>query len=269
MSARVDVVVVTFRSRTHLAAAAASLRTADDVATVTVVDNASDDGTAAHARSLDWGAPVRVIESTRNTGFGMAANAGVSAIESPEPYLLLLNPDASIEAAGLAQLVADLEADPRLGCVGAQLQRPTGEAVSSARDFPTLRSIVRRRPEEAVHDGRLTPADWVCGALMLWRRAAFDDVGGFSHRFFLYYEDTDVCSRAWAAGWSVAIDGGVVAHHDQGHGLRTPAHLRGHSRRSRRRYARRWLGWRGSAASVVADAAELTGSVLRAAGLRR
>ncbi len=260
--------VVTYNSRSHLADAASALSATDEVASVTVFDNASVDGTPASVRNLEWGAPVAVSVSPRNVGFGAASNAAVRSIARPAPYVLLLNPDASVSADGLRRLVEDLEEDPRLGCVGAQLTRPSGEPVSSARDFPTLRSVVARRARDVDHQGRLTSADWVCGALMLWRREAFEALDGFSDQFFLYYEDTDLCRRAAELGWLTAVDGRVRALHDQGHGQRTPRHLRRHSRRSRRRYAIRWLGWRGAVASAVADAAELAGSALRASGVR-
>lgn len=269
MTECVDVVIVTFQSASHLAAAATSLRDASNVASVTVVDNGSTDGTAQQARCLNWGVEAHVIENPRNLGFGVAVNLGVRANDDPSRYLLLLNPDATLEASGLERLIGDLDADPSLACVGAQLRRPTGEDVSSARDFPTVASILRRRPEDAAHSGCLVRADWICGALMLWRREAFENLNGFSAKYFLYYEDTDLCRRAQSAGWAVAVDGGVVACHDQGHGRRTPAHLRRHNRRSRRRYASQWLGWRGVVAASVADVVEGAGSMLRMVGWRR
>ncbi|KGM02116.1 hypothetical protein Q760_15375 [Cellulomonas cellasea DSM 20118] len=245
------------------------MRALGEVTSVTVFDNASVDDTPALARTLAWGAPTDVVASARNLGFGAACNAAVRSVADPAPYVLLLNPDASVPEGGLARLVADLDADPALGCVGARLTRPSGEPVSSARYFPTWRSVAARRAQDVEHRGALVEADWVCGALMLWRREAFDGVGGFADAYFLYYEDTDICRRAADLGWRTAVDGRVHATHDQGHGLRTPAHLRRHSRRSRRRYALRWLGWRGALAVAVADAAELAGASLRAIGLRR
>lgn len=245
--------MVTHRSTEHLTAAATAIRSSERVTSVVIVDNDSGDDTASVARSLDWGAPCTVVEPGENLGFGNGVNLAVSAGKCSSEFLLVLNPDAVIGAAGLERLRSDLEQSPRLACVGAQLRRGDGSPVSSARAFPDRWGFVLRRPVDVVHGGRLTEADWICGALMLWRRAAFLDVEGFAPDYFLYFEDTDICRRARLADWRVAIDGSVDAVHEQGHGRPTSAALRRISRTSRRRYARRWLGFSGFASALVAD----------------
>lgn len=266
---RIDVVVVTYNSATHVADLAGSVLESSFVSSVHVVDNGSVDGSQNVVRSVEWGAPIEFMQLESNVGFGAAVNRGVNTGAGGAEFILVVNPDVSFEPSALEQLMSDLDADPRLACVGARLITTDGRPVSSAREFPTLRSIARRRQVEVDHGGSLVAADWVCGALMLWRRSAFRQVGGFSPQYFLYFEDVDVCAKAWAAGWAVAVDGAVTAIHDQGHGKRTSAALKRISRSSRRMYARRWMGAPGVAASVLADALEIVGDMLRAMGVKR
>jgi N-acetylglucosaminyl-diphospho-decaprenol L-rhamnosyltransferase len=217
------------------------------------------------ARSLAWAAPIRVIALKDNRGFGASMNLGAASISKPSSKLLLLNPDVELPAPTLRRLSSTLDEEPVLAVVGAALWTATGAAVSSARAFPTAHSILHRYVTESDHNGRFIYADWVCGAAMLWKRSAFDLLGGFSTDFFLYYEDTDLCRRAQENGWRVGIDGRVCAVHDQGHGEPTSLYLRKQSRISRRKYAAKWLGIKGIAAVRMADmierAAELHGGL--------
>jgi GT2 family glycosyltransferase len=256
MPRRVDVVVVTFNSADYLSRLAESIRRSPTVASVTVVDNGSSDPSVALARRSDWGAPARVIDHGRNIGFGRAMNIAASADGSDQPYILVINPDVLLPDGSLQNLVETLDADAQAAVVGAQLVTSAGEAVSSARRFPSIRSIALRKYEDVAHEGRTTDADWVCGALMLWRRSAFEEVGGFSDEFFLYYEDVDICAKARQAGYGVKIVGSTTAIHDQGHGKRPSKKLARANRVSRRRYASKWLGARGWTAAIFADAGE-------------
>src|SRR5689334_8384306 len=109
--AQIDAVIVSYHSRATLRACVQPLCAHPDVA-VTVVDNASTDG------SLDAvaGLPVRALPSGRNGGFGFGCNLG--ARDGDAPYLLFVNPDATIDADALDVLRAALDADPALGAVG-------------------------------------------------------------------------------------------------------------------------------------------------------
>ena len=262
-SGQLDVVIVTYNSQDHLERAAKAMVKIDLVSSVTVYDNGSTDLSLKLAAELDWGAPVATINGTDNVGFGAAVNRAARSIANPSEYLLLLNPDAIVDEAALSHLVQDLDANSTLGCVGAALFRSDRSPVSSARRFPTALSIARGRVEEVDHGGGLVPADWVCGALMLWRREAFMRLGGFSEDYFLYFEDVDICRRAQTAGWGCAIDGSVSAVHDQGHGRPTSRMLMRASRASRRRYAARWLGFPGVVASSIADLREIAALLIR------
>jgi N-acetylglucosaminyl-diphospho-decaprenol L-rhamnosyltransferase len=86
---------------------------------------------------------------------------------------------------------------------------------------------------------------WVTGCCLLLRRACVQDLGGLDERFFLYYEDVDLCRRARARGWSVWYEPKLrVTHHHPLHGRRVPPLLRLITRHSLLTYAaRHWPRW--------------------------
>lgn len=210
--ATVDVVVVSFNSRLSLRACVEPLASADDV-NVIVVDNASSD------RTLDVVSDLRVsaIPLSYNAGFAHGCNVGMKAGDAP--YVLLLNPDSTVEPPSLQLLVTHLESNPSVGAVAPRLVDPEGVVHYSLRRFPRLRSTyaqalllqrvfprarwadeVIRRQEEYEQPGA---HEWVSGACILARRNVLEQLNGLDESFFLYCEDTDLCLRIWKAGYEV------------------------------------------------------------------
>jgi N-acetylglucosaminyl-diphospho-decaprenol L-rhamnosyltransferase len=243
---RIDVVVVSYNSRDTLRACVEPLAGLDGV-NVIVVDNASPD------RSLEVVAdlPVQAIDSGRNGGFAFGCNLGMAA--GSAPYVLFLNPDARLDAAGLERLVAVLEGEPSAALVGPRLLEDGDRLVPSMRRFQRTGStwaqalfvhrVVRRAAwaNEIVRDPAAYEApahpEWLSGACMLTRRAALEPIGGFDEGFFLYCEDMDLCARLRAAGHEIRYEPSVAVHHEGGRSA-PRASLYAVLARSRTRYAR-------------------------------
>jgi N-acetylglucosaminyl-diphospho-decaprenol L-rhamnosyltransferase len=218
----VDVVVVAYRSAATLRGCVEPLAAMPGVR-VTVVDNASPDDGAATIADL----PITVIRAPRNGGFSYGCNLG--AARAVAPYLLFLNPDARIDAAALATLVAVLDDDPATGLVGPRILDDDGSLAPSLRRFPRLRSTYAQAlfmhrlwpraawTDEVIRDEaayeRSATMEWVSGACMLVRRSAYEAIGGFDERFFLYCEDTDLCLRLWQAGYAVRFEPAAEVDH--------------------------------------------------------
>ena len=221
----VDVVIVSFNSREKLRACVEPLAGLDGVS-VAVVDNASTD------RSLEVVAdlPVRTIPLTSNAGFAHGCNVGARA--GSAPYVLLLNPDTTIEAGALRRLVSVLESNPKAGAVAPRIVSPTGELHHSLRRFPRLRSTYSqafflhrlfpralwademiRREEEYARPG---VHEWVSGACILLRRSLLEQLNGLDDGFFLYCEDTDLCLRIRESGHEVRFEPTAVIVHEGG-----------------------------------------------------
>jgi N-acetylglucosaminyl-diphospho-decaprenol L-rhamnosyltransferase len=250
MSARIDVVVVSYNNGDTLRACVAPLVAAPGVA-VTVVDNGSADGTLASIADL----PVRAIASGRNGGFGFGCNIGTAT--GAAPYVLLLNPDARIDPADVTRLAAELDAEPGVAIVGPQLLEDDGTLIPSQRRFQRIgslwaqafyvhRLLPRARwadevvKEQAAYE-RAGDPEWLSGACLLVRRSVLAELGGFDEGFFLYCEDQDLCFRARAAGHGVRYVPDATAQHEGGHSA-PRANLYAVLARSRMRFARKHAG---------------------------
>lgn len=185
-----------------------------------VVDNASTDGSAERLEA-SRASRVDLIRNTSNRGFGAAVNQ--AARHRPAPLLWLLNPDCRVEPGAFAALVEALQAHADCAIVAPQLLNRDGTTQESARGEPSAwtglfgrhglltkffpgAGAARRnlRARELVDSGvESAPIDWAMGACLLVRADVFARVGGFDERYFLYWEDADLCRRVRDLGHTV------------------------------------------------------------------
>lgn len=146
-----------------------------------VVDNASSDDSVAIAEQK--GANVLSLE--RNIGFGKGMNAGAGI--SPAPYCLLINPDVTITSEALGALLDVALSNLNAVIVAPKIIEPDGQ------DF--LHNPILQQGYQTI----------VSSACMLVQRDWFLDIGGFDPNLFLFYEDEDLCRRAWHQGREVLV----------------------------------------------------------------
>lgn len=225
-----------------------------------VIDQASDRGAARDIQQRFPRADVVPLE--QNTGFAAGVNAG--ARRTTTPYLLLLNPDAAVEADMIGELTAWMDRHPDVGIAGPCLLNDDGTVQESARMFPDFTTGIAGRsswltrvfPDNPLSrrnlrardscNGSTLDVDWLSGACMMIRREVFDAVGGMDEGFFLYWEDADFCRRVSQAGWRTVYVPAVRARHTGG---RSSRHATAASLRAFHRSAFR-LFWKHSAASA-------------------
>jgi GT2 family glycosyltransferase len=228
-----------------------------------VVDNASDDGSAELVRARFPEATL--IANAENRGFGAACN---QALDLAGEFTLFLNPDAALLPGALPALLRRLRATPAAALVGPRVQFPDGRPQPTRRRFPTLPALlVESTPLDWRTGGRWLRryqcvgepeipgrVDWLSGACLLGRTAALRQAGGFDPRFFMYFEEVDLCRRLAANGWETWYEpAAVVVHH---HSQSADQDVRARDRlyfTSKYRYAARYLG-------------ATTAALLRAAG---
>jgi len=224
----IGIVMVTYNSEAEIGASLdAALRTG---AEVVLVDNASSDGTIREAARRG----VRCICNSTNRGFAAAANQGIASLNSP--YILLLNPDAVIQST-LEPLreACDL---PGAAAAGGRLLNPDGSPQTGfmVRRLPTPAALIlevlllnRLWPGNPVNR-RYRGLDWdttrrveveqPAGAFLMFRRAAWQEVGGFDESFYpLWFEDVDFCRRLAGRGYRLFYVPEAVAKHTGGHSL--------------------------------------------------
>jgi len=224
---KVGVVVVSYNSESHLGACLESLRR-ESPDQLLVVDNGSVDDSLALAEQHG----VEVLQIGANLGYGPAANLGAARLLSRGVgALVVCNPDLVVLPGSLRALASALEGEPGVGAAGPRVTGPDGVLYPSARKFPALVDAIghgllgwvapanrftrRYRMLDWDHAARQA-VDWVSGAFMLVRRQAWEEVGGFDPRYFMYMEDVDLCWRLGRAGWRVVYEPSAQVVHEGG-----------------------------------------------------
>jgi len=192
-----------------------------------VIDAASVDGTP---EAIEAEFPAVQVIRRPNEGFAASNNAALARARGR--FVLLLNPDVEILQGTLAELVAAMDARPRLGMASVVQRGDDGELQPSIRRFPSpARSLgeaffaarwpvcrglqeLETHPRAYAEERRV---DWAVGAFLIARMEAVREVGPLDPQFFLYSEEIDWCYRFRAAGWPVGhLPQFEVTHHGGG-----------------------------------------------------
>ncbi len=189
-------------------------QTIADKLEILVVDNHSNDESIGFIRAQLGSIPsVRIIEERTNVGYGRGNNAALRFVQGE--YLLIVNPDNTLPHDAIEKMLQALQAHPDAGIVGPALIHPDGSVRPSARKFPRIIDLLRKRlwPERWQADYNKTMAemqlqesvdvDWLVGACLLMKTELFRTLGGYDKRYFLFFEDIDICRRAHALGKKV------------------------------------------------------------------
>jgi GT2 family glycosyltransferase len=193
------------------------LRAGSAEAAVVVVDNGStDDSVELIGREFP---EVEVIALDANRGFGPALNAAVAARPDADP-VILLNDDATPEERFVEALLERLA--PEVGMVaGVMTQEAAPGLIDSAGVVAdrTLMGFDYLHGEPLAAAAEAADPLGPTGGAALYRRAAFEEVGGFDERMFLYYEDLDLALRIAARGGRCRLAPEARALHAYSSGL--------------------------------------------------
>lgn len=214
----ISVILVTYYSAATISATLAALRPACEVGLLRciVIDNDSHDGTREILQlQSTW---LDFVPNDDNVGFGRACNQGLSRVETD--YVLFLNPDALIAQQDVEALVRFMQQHPRCALAAPAVVSPDG-SLQHAGGLPSPWRILRKAatpwrlspPQLIVPGDEARQVDWVCGAVMIGRTDVIQQLGGFDPRFFLYFEETDLCQRLLSAGHEVWMVGTAKAEH--------------------------------------------------------
>jgi GT2 family glycosyltransferase len=233
VKARVSALVVTWNSGRPLRGLLPTLDPAE-VAEIVQVDNASADDSLEIARS--WPGPLRQVRNDENVGFASALRQAVA--EARGEYLLVVNPDVRFADGGVSLLAQRLDGDGEIVAVGPKLLGDDGAVQPfCARRLPGVResAIEAFGLRRFVQGTRLDPytfpraaydieRDVPClsGAAMLVRRNALERAGGIDARWFMYFEDIDLCARLARVGRIRYCPAAVARHEGAASSPRTP-----------------------------------------------
>jgi len=200
---------------------------------VTVIDNASSDGSAEMVSSEF--SSVILIENKENRGFAAANNQGI--VRSSGRYILLLNPDTILLDDALEKTLGIADNHPNVGVLGCQVLENKEKIQNTCFSFPTPLNIFFiavglsklfpkshffGQPELSWWDRKSERfVDVISGMFMLVRREAYEDVGLMDEAYFIYAEEADWCFRFWQAGWKCMFTPDACIIHADGGGKST------------------------------------------------
>jgi len=237
------VVTVTYSPGSHLDRFLSSLTVATDrPLKVVMADNGSTDGTPEEA--LERYPDTRLLRTGTNLGYGTAINRAVATVPRDEEFVLIANPDVVWGPGSIDALIQAAGRWPRAATFGPLIRDPDGSVYPSARHLPSLvrggmHAVVgfawRANPwSKAYRQEHMEPSErpvgWLSGSCLLVRRSAFDAIGGFDERYFMYMEDVDLGDRMGRAGWQNVYAPASEILHDKGHstGREPGRNLRAH-----------------------------------------
>lgn len=147
--------------------------------------------------SRDFHFPLRIIRNNHPKGFG--ANHNFAFKQSRGDYYCVLNPDIRLIDDPFTILMDYLKEHGN-GVAGPMIVNPAGQQENSARRFPTPLSILQKAFSgplglDYCQTKTVFEPDWIGGMFMLFTRECFERIQGFDERYFLYYEDVDICAR--------------------------------------------------------------------------
>ncbi len=260
-----SVVTVTYSPGKYLGQFLRSLPSATHKgAYVVLADNGSTDGVPEQAaKETDW---VEFFPTGANLGYGGGMNAGVRRLEDlrakgkvdPE-FVLISNPDVTFREGAIDTLIECARRWPNAAAVGPRIVEPDGSNYPSARAIPTLETGIGHALFSVVwpsnpwtkayrDDADMTrerTAGWLSGSCVLVRWDAFETIGGFDERYFMYMEDVDLGDRFSRAGYVNVFCPESLITHEKGHS--TAAHsdkmLRAHHDSAYRFQADRHPHW--------------------------
>ena len=213
MNERVAIVAVTYLSADVIGQFLESIAAAGTDPTVILVDNSpADDGTAAIAAQYPG---VTLVRPGGNLGYGGGMNHGVALLDPDIRWVALANPDLVLSPGSLTELLATAQRLPRAAALGPLIRTGDGDVYPSARNLPSLRTglghavfgrLWPTNPWTTSYRNDLAAIDehavgWLSGAFLFVRREAFEQVGGFDERYFMYFEDVDLGRNFGLSGW--------------------------------------------------------------------
>lgn len=234
MKPHFDIAIITVATNRLDEACLRSVRTLIDSTPLRVgfvlVDNASSTFDA-HAFTKKYIPEALVILRDKNYGFGASCNRGAHEVDAK--YYFFLNPDTRIDDPKLLmKLSTFMKETPRIGIAAPKILYMDGTLQETCRRFPFWFTPVAQRTklmnqkkshqhkrhflmEDFSHEN-YRMVDWVQGSAFMIDGALFHEMGGFDERYFMYYEDVDLCRSCWMRGRSIYYLPSAMLHHAYG-----------------------------------------------------
>lgn len=216
-----SVIIVTYNSALHIGKCLKSIKEKIQSGfEVIIVDNNSSDATLKEIKSIR-DINIKILPQNQNFGFSRANNIGVK--EAKGNMLLFLNPDTQIEEIDI-QTIKDYLSNPDIGIVAPKLVMDDGKVQPSVMNIPTLKNALleywlgqkNKYSQYAPLEDKPIQVEAVYGAAIFIRREVYESVGGFDNKYFLYFEDIDLCKKINEMGLKIIYYPDCLVKHSVG-----------------------------------------------------
>jgi GT2 family glycosyltransferase len=278
-----SIIIVNYKTREFLAPCLSSIYgTSQDLnIEIIVIDNNSGDNSVEMIREMF--PLVTIIENETNRGFAKASNQGLRIMKGD--YALLLNPDTEVMDGTLTKMLEFMKDNRRAGILGCKNVDQQGNFERTVHPTPSLthefsyffyvlkldgllpsKMILRYYDDVAKSSRDPFPVGWVCGACLMIRKEAIEDIGLLDENLFMYFEDVDWCIRADKKGWKVMYHPSVRILHREAGSSKTDISVISqcleYMYKSKIYFAKKHFGKRGPTVVRVASFLDLLGRIL-------
>ena len=183
---------------------------------IIVVDNASTDGSPEYLESIEG---ITVVKNAANLGYAAGNNKGVAAAKGK--YVAVINNDIVVEPSWLSLLVAVLEKDGSIGIIsGRQMNYYQRNTIDVMYTYLAYDLMMHEKDSTKVYDPTCyyhgpCRVMGVSGASAVFRKSMFDELHGFDETLYAYHEESDLCMRAFLAGYKCVFVPDAVAYHQR------------------------------------------------------
>ena len=199
---------------------------------------------------------ITVIKSKINGGYGYGCNLGAKLAKGE--YILFLNPDTVLFKKSLVSMHRTFIDIKKVGIVGPLMVDEKDQNLPTINSFITFSRAIfaysffnklfpnnplsRKFWMKDVNRNKISKVDVISGACMLIKRELFEKISGFDERFFMYFEEQDLCARIVKEGYKVIFNPNAVIKHKIGASLSDKKLISRYFEKSRFTYCRKHLG---------------------------
>jgi len=232
MSPKLSIIILNYRSESFVESCLRSIKKFPPSCSyeLVVADNHSETKDF-HSLQKKWqdkkNFPISFLAFKKNYGYGQGNNRAIKKAKGK--FIAILNPDIEVRKNTLDILLDFLEKNSKVGIVGPRLFYPNDKTQDSFRRFPRISDlIIKRIPflRRTFHERmvrflmwdvdfrKAIKVDWMVGAFLVIKRQVWQQLDGFDKRYFLFFEDTDLCRQAREQGVEVYFCPQATATHN-------------------------------------------------------